>query len=409
MSIDTHLPIDREDAPPSAHPPAPVEEHPPGRHRRNHPWLVGTGTLLVILAVVFALVGIPAFVRFPLNTDRTIHYNGTFTLYVNQSTLEPLATPTVLPMTISRLVKVTKGSFATAVVIEQDTIRPGPLTLHQNFQYLLNRRTMAFENGPETMMFGQSAKTNIAGSYRLNFPLGSTASGTYPMWSIMTDTAAVVTRGRGPQALQGVSGVKVIEFSSQTAAPASPYYRNWLVQNGFPSSITPAQLVPRLDALGANVSGAFSALLPVLTPAQRATVDRALAAPIPVNYSYSYTGKVAVEPQTGAMIWVDTTAEVTKAAPSPTAAEQLQPLLRQHTDIPAVAELSKALTQVATPPPQTVIDDTWIETPASSQQMANFARNQIRSMNVVDDAPWFVGGVGVVLVALGLLLRRRNT
>jgi len=101
MSIDTHLPIDREDAPPSAHPPAPVEEHPPGRHRRKHPWLVGTGTLLVILAVVFALVGIPAFVRFPLNTDRTIRYNGTFTLYVNQSTLEPLATPTVLPMTIS--------------------------------------------------------------------------------------------------------------------------------------------------------------------------------------------------------------------------------------------------------------------------------------------------------------------
>jgi MYXO-CTERM domain-containing protein len=74
-----------------------------------------------------------------------------------------------------------------------------------------------------------------------------------------------------------------------------------------------------------------------------------------------------------------------------------------------VAELSKALTQVATAPPQTVIDDTWIETPASSQQMSNFARNQIRSMNVVDDAPWVVGGVGVVLVALGLLLRRRNT
>ena len=210
--------------------------------------LMVLGGLVVVVAVVFGLVGVPALERFPLNTDVTVLYTGGFDLYVNQATLEPLATPTHLPMTVQRRVKVHSGGFSTAVVSEDDTIRPGSLTYHQDFQYLLNRRTMAFENGSQTIMFGEPAKVDIAGSYRVNFPMGTTASGTYPVLNTETDKKAAVTDSRGPHDMAGVTGVQVIDFRSKVKGPVSPYYHRWLVDNGFPASISPAQLEPRLAA-----------------------------------------------------------------------------------------------------------------------------------------------------------------
>ena len=409
MSIDTPVPTHHMEPPPPGAPSVPPGERPASRHHQASAWLMRVGALLVVLAVVFALVGIPALVRLPLTTDQTVHYDGTFSLFVNQSTLEPLAKPTILPLTVSRQVRVRNGSFATAVVTEQNTIRPGSLTYHQNFQYVMNRRTMAFENGPLTMMFDQPAKTDIAGSYRVNFPLGTTASGSYPVWNTETDKSVAVTDGRGPQALPGVSGVQVIEFTSDVTGPVSPYYHQWLVHNGFPSSITPAQLQPRLEALGVNVPAVLGTLLPVLTPAQRSLVDQVLAAPVPLNYTYFYRGIVGVEPRTGAMIWVDTTAEGVKVAPSLAGVDRLRPLLDKNIAIPAVATLSSALVRLAATPPQTVVDYMWDQTRTSSQQMANFAQSQIRTMDLVDGVPWVVGGIGVVLIALGLVLRRRRS
>lgn len=409
MPIDSPPPSGGGDSPSSPEPLAPTPGPGPRlRRHRSPPLLMDVGALLVVLALLFALLGIPALVRFPLSTDQTIHYTGSFSLYVNQSTLEPLATPMVVPLTVSRLVKVRSGSFASAVVTEQETIRPGPLTYRQDFQYLMNRRTMAFENGSQTMMFGQPAKTDIAGSYRVNFPLGTSASGHYPVWSPETDSVAVLTGGHGPEALPGVSGVQVVEFASQVAGPATVYYRKWLLDNGFPGSISPTQLLPRLEALGVSVPDLQATFLPVLTPAQRSLVEQALASPVPIDYSYLYKGTVAIEPRTGILVRVDTTEEAVTAAPSLAGMEQLAPLVRQHIAIPAVAKLASALSQLASAPPQTVEGDTWAQTRASSQQMANLAHSQIRTMDLLDAAPVVVGGVGVVLVALGLVLRRRR-
>jgi hypothetical protein len=371
-------------------------------------WLLASGSLLVVLAVVFAVVGVPALVRLPLSTNQTVHYKGTFSLYVNQSTLEPLATPTVLPMTVSRQVRVRSGNFSTAVITEQNTIRPGPLTYHQNFQYLINRRTMAFENGSQTRMFDQTARTDIAGTYRLNFPFGTTASASYRLWNTETDKAAVVSHGQGPKNIPDASGVKVIEFTSDVGGPPSPYYHQWLVHNGFPDAITPAQMQPRLEAAGINVAAVLGTLLPVLTTAQRALVGQVLAAPIPLDYTYFYKGIVAVEPRTGVLVWVDTTAEGLKVAPSLAGVERLRPLLEANLQVPGVAALSSALDRLAAAPPQLAVDYSYDQTPASTKQMASFAQSQIKKMNLVDAVPWVLGAIGVVLVALGLVLGRRN-
>ncbi len=330
MSVDTPLPARPVAAPPPGEVRAPGGGPPPRRHPRLRVWLVGSGCLLAVLAVAFAVVGVPALVRLPLSTDVTVDYKGTFSLYVDQSTLEPLASPIVLPMTVSRQVKVRSGSFSSAVITERNTIRPGPLTYHQNFQYLINRRTMAFENGSQTRMFDLPAKTDIAGTYRLNFPFGTSASGFYRLWNTETDKWAVVTHGQGPKTIPGAPGVKVIEFSSDVGGPPSPYYRQWLVHNGFPGAITPAQMQPRLQAAGINVSAVLGALFPLLTTTERSLVDRVLAAPIPLNYTYFYRGIVAVEPRTGVLVWVDTTAEGLEVAPSLAGVERLAPLLRSE-------------------------------------------------------------------------------
>lgn len=404
--MDTLTP--HQNVPPSSpsDPDPPAAARPPVRRWTS--WSIGAGVVLVVLAVVFALVGIPALVRFPLTTDVTVHYTGHFDLYVNQSTLEPLATPTVLPMTVDRTVKVRSGGFSTAVVTEDDTIRPGPLTYHQDFQYVMNRRTMAFENSPQTEMFSQKAKTDIAGSYRVNFPLGTTATGSYPVWNVETDKAAVVSHGKGPETLPGVTGVKVIEFSSDITGPVSPYYHHWLVTNGFPDSISPAQLEPRLAADGVNVSQLLATLTPLLTPAQRTLVDQVLSSPVPLDYTYLYRGIVGIEPRTGAMVYVDTTAEGLKVAPSLSGVDRLRPLLSEYAAVPGVATLAHALDELAAAPPQKVVQYTWVQTRASSQHVANLANNQIRSMNLVDAVPWVAGGLGVVLVVLGVVFRRRR-
>lgn len=336
-----------------------------------------------------------------------MHYTGGFTLYVNQQTLEPLSTPTHLPMTVERTVKVQSGNFSTALVTEDDTIKPGPLTFHQEFRYLLNRRTMAFENSAQTQMFSQPAKAaDIAGTYRVNFPLGTSAGGVYPVLNTETDKAANVTDGRGPHTEPGVTGVQVIDFKSDVTGPVSPYYHTWLVHNGFPASITPAQFAPRLSALGVNVTALLGALAPRLTPAQATLLDRLLTSPIPLDYTYYYRGSVAIEPRTGAMIHVDTTAEGVNAAPSLHGLDQLRPLLTQYASVPGVATLSKALGELSSAPPQRVVDYTWDQTRASSQHVANLAVSQMRSMNLVEALPWIAGIVGLILLVVGLAFGR---
>lgn len=378
------------------------------RHRPR--WLVGLGALLVVASLVFALVGEPALIRFPLNTDVTVDYTGGFNLYVNQLTLQPLASPIRLPMTVQRTLKVQSGSFSDAVVTEDDTIRPGTLVYHQNFQYLLNRRTMAFENSPLTEMFSQPAKIHIAGSYRVNFPLDTSPSGGYPIFNTETDKAVTVGHGVGPHAQPGVTGVQVIDFQSDVAGRVSPYYHTWLVHNGFPASISPAQLAPRLAAYGVNISSLLAVLGPRLTPTQLSLVDHLLTSPVPLDYTYYYRGIVAVEPRTGALVWVDTTAEGVDVAPSLQQVDKLRPLLNEYADEPGVTALSKALDQLAAAPPQRVVEYTWVQTRASSQHVADLAAAQIRTMNIVEALPWIGGILGAVLIGIGSLVRwrRRN-
>jgi hypothetical protein len=224
-----------------------------------------------------------------------------------------------------------------------------------------------------------------------------------------TDRAPTVSNGTALHSLNGVTGVQVIDFTNTVKGPVSPYYLKWLTDNGFPGSITPAQLEPRLAALGVDVPSLLATLMPRLTTAQQALVTEVLTSPVPLDYSYFYSGVVAVEPHTGALIWVDTTAEGLKVAPSLAGVNRLRPLLTEYSGLPGVNTLSNALNTLAAAPPQMVIDFNYVQTRASAQSMADYAHSQIGRMNLVNALPWIAGGIGVVLVGLGLLARRRHS
>lgn len=378
---------------------------------RGAKWLIASGAVLIAAALVFFFVGIPALVRFPLDTDQTAHYRGTFTQYLDQQTLQPLAQPLRVPLRVSRHVRAKSGGFSTVVVTEDDTIQPGPLTLHQHFQYVMNRRTMTLENDEATRMFSQPATSDVAGAIRVTFPFGTTRSGPYRMWSPETGKAVTLANGSAPHRLAGIKGPEVIDFSSSVEGPVSSSYSKWLSANGFPSSISPEQLASRLRVLGVDVPSVLATLRARLGPSQQALVTSALASPVEVDYRFFYTGTVAVDPTTGMMISSTTKTQGLDAVPSLRGLERLAPLLRPYADLPAVAELQGAINQLAKAPARTAVSYDYVQTPSSVQHLATAAENQGGRIHLVETVPWVVGGIGLVLIGIGLALtiaRRRG-
>src|SRR6478672_1601833 len=107
------------------------------KHRGLSIAAVCTGVALLVGAVAFRVAAVPALERFPLNIDETSHYSGTATTAVDSATLLPLATPTVEPLSLSRHVKVIDGDDEQAVVRETVTIKAGPTTSVEKYQYVM--------------------------------------------------------------------------------------------------------------------------------------------------------------------------------------------------------------------------------------------------------------------------------
>src|SRR5437879_2780336 len=66
---------------------------------------LGAGAVLVVLALVWKAVGVPALLKFPTNLDVTAHYAGSYSLFVDPKSATPLDTAVNLPLTVGRHVK----------------------------------------------------------------------------------------------------------------------------------------------------------------------------------------------------------------------------------------------------------------------------------------------------------------
>ena len=372
---------------------------------RRTKWLVITGGVLIALAVGWVLAVIPTVVKFPTNIDTTVHYTGTFTTMVDAKTMLPLAQPQKLPMTVDRQVKVVGHTASTVTVIEDVTTHVGDQPAQfQHMQYVMDRKTMKFVNSPATQAFSQTTGIgNPAGTYRVNFPMGTKAGGSYASWTNETGKSVVLTNGSALH-LHTDSGIKVIDFKWNTEDPVTPAYLSWLKANGNPTELTPTQMLSVLGAEGINIGKALTDVTPKLTAAEEATVQQVLKQSVTLNYRFFSVGAVSIEPKTGAEIYAHSDTEGVKVAPDLSGANALMPLLTKYSSIPSVKALADGLTKLAAQPPAIAAEYQYAQTPVSSAALGRDTRKQLRQLNLVQfRIPWGLGLLGFLVLIAGIV------
>jgi hypothetical protein len=382
------------------------------RHWTSGRWsmvAICLGVVLLMGSAAFRVAGVPALVRFPLDVNKTAHYTGTSTTYIDQNTLLPLATPKVEPLQLDRHVKVVNGSFGRAVVAETVTIRTPSSTNVETYRYVMDRRTMKFVSDPGQYAFGDPKSTmHAAGSFRVNFAMGTTPGGTYRAYIPEADSQVPLRLVRGPF-YDPKTGTDVVEFSSKLETPVAPYYRTHLAAIGLPMQVTAAELQPQLMAAGIDMGRALADVGSRLTPADAALLSSTLAKPVPLRYFFVVDGNVFIEPKTGALVDVHSNQEGVAVQPDLSGAAALKPVLDRYSDIPSVKAVSDGLAKLALQTPQLAQTLKYQQTPASSAAIAATAASQARMMTVVT---WWVPGLmaafGAALVLLGVIRRRRN-
>ena len=368
------------------------------------------GGALVAGSVAFRVAAVPALVRFPANVDQTARYTGTALTYVDPATLLPLATPKSEPLSISRHVKVVSSDFSRAVIDETVTIQTGSSTSVENYQYVMDRRSMKLVADPRQYAFGDPTATmHAAGTYRVNFAMGTTTGGSYLAYIPEADASTKLVLARGLH-YHADAHTNVIDFTSKLEAPVAPYYLTHLTKDmGLPTQVTAAQLQPLLLASGIDVTKALADVGPKLTPQESALLGATLAKPVTLHYFFIADGLVSIEPTTGALVDVHAQQEGVAVQPDLSGVAALKPLLDKYSSIPSVKALSAGLAALGAKPPQPAQTFQYTQLPASSLTIATKAHQQARLMGILN---WWVPGLlallGFVLLVLGLIGWRRS-
>lgn len=370
-------------------------------------WLIGVGAVAVVAALGVRFVAAPALVRFPLGLDKTTHYSGQTTTFVGEATGAPLATPTVAPLTVDRRVHVVSGSFSQAVVEESIRVSFGGTTNVQTYRYVMDRKSMKLLNNSKSFAFGSG--TNLmtpSNGYRLNFPIGSTATRSYLAYDPTTNTLGTL-KATGPAQRDPVSGMKLLTFATTLNHPVASYYMPTLESMGMPTQLGPTAVSANLAAHGADVTQVIADIGTSLTPDEASALTAVLAKPVALNYSYFQQGTVQVDPKTGAVISGASDHEGISVTPDMSAADAVTPILAKYASFASVQSLMKAMTDMSGP--QVVVDMTYHQTPASVRDVASTAKSQGRQIDLLERrVPAGLLVIGLALLVLGLAWRPRR-
>jgi hypothetical protein len=374
------------------------------KHRRLSIAAVCVGVALLVGSVVFRVAAVPALERFPLNIDETTHYTGTATTAVDSATLLPLAAPKVEPLSVSRHVKVVDGDYAHAVIQETIIFETGPTKSVEKYQYVMDRRSMKFVKDPRQVAFGDPpARIHPAGSYRVNFAMGTTEHGSYRSYHPAADASVPLVLAEKRHHHHDAD-IDVIDFATTLEQPVAPYYRDHLETMGLPMQVTAAQLQAQLRVVGIDVDAALADVLPRLTPDESKLLADALTKPIPLQYFFQVDGKVSIDPKTGALVDVHAQREGIAVKPDLSGLASLVPVFAKYSAIPSVDALSTGLLATASRDPQTVLDLQYKQTVPSSVRAAAKAHDAGRRMTLLE---WWVPGamavLGMVVLVLGVI------
>jgi Porin PorA len=327
--------------------------------RRSSIVLGAVGVVLIALALVIEFVVVPIATQLPGSTNLPVTYSGTGTL-LNSAALQSGDTAHVIasnvPITVDRQVKVTSVHGSTAIVADDLTIHAGAETLPNDHTYALNRTTLEGVAPPAGIAVEPSA-----GALSSAFPIGPAASDAYRFYD--STTRNIVPVSYTGHATREGRAVNVYTISS-----VGPVKDPGLLK------MLPPSLPKKLIA----------SLAPLLPASVRAEITPATLAALPNPVPLSYTGTTHIT------AYVD---EQTGVPIDETISEQV---------VVNVAAGTRTLSLI----PVLALD--FHVTPASMQYLAHKAQTSgelLTLMQVI--APLVLGVIGVILVVIAVLRRRR--
>lgn len=379
-----------------------------GRNRARHRYpkaamwaAVGFG----FAALVWMIVGVPAFVKYPTDIDVTTEYEGTFSLLVDPGSAAPLDEPMEMPLTVERHVEAVGTQSGSSSVVVQETIeeKAGDLVdITQTNTYVMDRSTIENVVDDRALAFDEGNVVDRSDAFRLHLPFDTSHSETYPIYqNEIDDTYSLVPDIETPTVeLEG------LELSNFTAAvDEKPVTDAYLADLGeavpLPESLTLDQLAPHLAAMGIEVDAVIAALTPVLTPEDAATLAQFAGTPIEVEYVLSHESQAAIEPVTGAQVRVEVDIETLGAKPVLTDLPALQEVLGNHPDVPEAVATAEALDDLATAPTIPVFEFSYAQTPSPVAEVADEVR-PMRTQLLLAKVWLPLGLVAAALVSLAI-------
>jgi hypothetical protein len=382
------------------------------RMRSSAKVLLVTGIVFAVGAVVWRLVAVPALVKFPTDTDATLHYAGAVTLFVDPATAAPLPAPAEEPLTVERHIAADAGQSDSSNVLVDETIveKAGALidTTQRN-AYVMDRRTMLNVADDRAYDFDPANVADRSGTYRVNLPFDLTTDTTYPIYKNETGVAFDM-RSDTTEPTSEEAGLTVNNYlASGSEVPLSDAYLAVLDESvPLPRSLTLDQMKPQLLPYGVDIDALLAALVPVLTPADLAMLSQVAADSIPLRYVVSFEGTAAIEPTTGAQLHVSSS-ETIGARPDLANLPQLREILGRYPNVPEAVSANEGLGKLVTAPATELIEIRYDQTPASVADTASIIASQ-RSM--VMAVRWYVPGtllaMGVLALVVGGILARRR-
>ncbi|MBV8560194.1 MAG: DUF3068 domain-containing protein [Acidimicrobiia bacterium] len=357
--------------------------------------LIAAAVPLVLLAGWQRVIE-PALVKLPGDVNRTNHYSGTVSVFVDQKSAMDLATPQDSPMSIVRVTKSLPGETGatTTALSDTDTINLlGQSTVQENI-FVLDRASSRNVFDDRATAFGTGV--NRHGAYYPLLPFGVDASRTYPIWNNEAGTIYTVGRAGGSETTT-INGVKVLRMAGTLPmTPVAPYYVGELTNMGLPTQLTPDQLQAQFAAAGVNVNQVADALSKVLSPSEMLTVIGALANPLPLQYQTALTAEARVEPTTGIVVWTDSVKRFF-VGPDPAALAPVRQALAAHASDPTVSAVNGYLDTLSKPRAAFTLD--YTTDPASANSMASYAAGQRDKLRLAE----LYAPAGLLLLTVALL------
>jgi hypothetical protein len=398
----------------TASPPAPTTAAQP-THRPRRRWPVAavltTGAVLVLAALLWRSLAVPALVKFPTDVDQNPRYVGRFALFVDPATAAPLVEPTISDLTVDRHIEALPEESRASLVVVRETIAyevEGLAAASHVHQYVMDRQTNANVDDPRAWAFEETNVLDRSGAYWVAMSKDVGSASTVPMYKDeIGDTFTAV----GRPDTEVVDGLRLVGFEATGIAEplTDAYLRSLDAVVPLPRSLTFDQLKPSLIAAGVPVNRAMAALVEVATPDDLAALAALVAEPIPLEYVLTFAGHTFVEPDTGAIVDVTSVVDRVSARPAAAAVPPLLTILERYREEPAIAAAIDGLDRLATQP-LPVFEYRYAQTPASVEEIAAWVADQRDLIGLAERTiPLVLAGAGATALVIGglVLVRRR--